>query len=100
MLGDVGADEVRGGVAECAAISRTDPHEVLRGALADGVTRLGVAVTAVEPSGRVVLDDGSTRTYDLVVGADGIDSAVRADVRPRFPARSAGGSSWTAASRA
>ncbi|MCS7478575.1 FAD-dependent monooxygenase [Umezawaea endophytica] len=88
VLMDVSAREVWGDVADCVAISRTDLHEVLRGSLADGVARLGVGVTAVGPDGLVTFDDGSTRSYDLVVGADDIDSTVRGaafpDVRPRF----------------
>jgi 2-polyprenyl-6-methoxyphenol hydroxylase-like FAD-dependent oxidoreductase len=44
---------------------------------------LGRTVTSVDP---VVFDDGTTGSYDLVVGADGIHSSVRAmigiDVRP------------------
>ncbi|GAA3194549.1 FAD-dependent monooxygenase [Actinocorallia longicatena] len=44
---------------------------------------LGRTVTSVDP---VVFDDGSTGSYDLVVGADGINSTVRAmigvDVKP------------------
>ena len=41
--------------------------------------RLGVSVTGLEDGGapRVTFSDGSTGTYDLVVGADGVHSTVR-----------------------
>ncbi|MEV4143925.1 FAD-dependent oxidoreductase [Amycolatopsis sp. NPDC049691] len=37
----------------------------------------GYTVTAVAPEGSVTFSDGSTGRYDLVVGADGVRSAVR-----------------------
>jgi 2-polyprenyl-6-methoxyphenol hydroxylase-like FAD-dependent oxidoreductase len=82
-LVDVDLGALWGDVGECVAITRTDLHEVLRAALPEGVARTGVAVTDVDPDGRVAFSDGSTGTYDLVVGADGIDSTVR---RIAFPA--------------
>jgi 2-polyprenyl-6-methoxyphenol hydroxylase-like FAD-dependent oxidoreductase len=40
--------------------------------------RLGVTATALDPdSGDVTFSDGSTGRYDLVVGADGLNSATR-----------------------
>src|SRR5690606_10660630 len=65
---------------------------VLRDAASAVPTRLGVAVASIsttEPDGRaaVVFSDGTRGRYDLVVGADGIRSSVRAlcfePVRPR-----------------
>ena len=82
-LVDVDLEALWGDVGACVAITREDLHEVLRDALPEGVARLGVGVTDVDPDGRVTFDDGSTETYDLVVGADGIDSTVR---RVAFPA--------------
>lgn len=40
-------------------------------------------VRAATPRGELILDDGSVRTADLVVGADGVHSRVRATLRIR-----------------
>lgn len=55
-------------------------YERLRGVIPDGDYRLGSAVTAAESDGDhaiVQLEDGSALTFDLVVGADGLNSIVR-----------------------
>lgn len=48
-------------------------------AIADVPVRLGVSVTGLEDgeTPRVTFADGSTGTYDLVVGADGVHSTIR-----------------------
>lgn len=70
-----------------AGVYRPVLSKILRErALSLGVQlRLGTTVTALEetPQGvRATLSDGSTGLYDLVVGADGIRSKVRAMVFP------------------
>lgn len=45
------------------------------------VTRLANRAASVE----VALSDGETRTYDLVVGADGVNSAIRTTIFPGAP---------------
>jgi 2-polyprenyl-6-methoxyphenol hydroxylase-like FAD-dependent oxidoreductase len=66
-------------------------HRILAAAtMASGANvRLGVSVTAVEQSddaASAVFTDGTTVAYDLVVGADGINSRIRAMLFPDAPA--------------
>lgn len=79
-------------------ISRRVLHEVLyEGALAAGVQfQMGQTITALDDTGEVVtvtFTNGSTGQYDLMVGADGINSKVRkllfGDVfKPRYTGQS------------
>jgi len=83
---DVGT--IWGEVGGCYAISRTGLQDILLAAVgADGI-RFGTAVDAVDAQGMVTFGDGTRDGYDLVVGADGIASAVRASAfgaaSPRF----------------
>lgn len=60
---------------------RADLHELLLAGAADARVRLGVTVTALEDTGaevRATFSDGTSGAYELVVGADGIHSHVRA----------------------
>ena len=77
-------------VGPCVGIVRSDLHRVLLEGAADVPLRAGATVTALsQRDGGVDVSfaDGSTGTYDLVVGADGIRSSIRQivfeDVRPR-----------------
>lgn len=82
---------------EVVMIPRTDLFEILRGALPPGSVRLGCAVTGVEhvDGGVEVAHSGGVATGDLVVGADGIHSAVRQAVFCGAPApRYAGYTAW------
>lgn len=61
-------------------LRRGDVLELLRDGVAPDAVRWHAAVTEVSPSADRVdvrLEDGSTEAYDLVVGADGVHSAVR-----------------------
>ena len=67
------------------ALSRAGFHEILRKQLSDLPVRFGCEVTAVSTEGRgagrqaqVTFSDGTTSDFDLVVGADGINSGLRA----------------------
>jgi 2-polyprenyl-6-methoxyphenol hydroxylase-like FAD-dependent oxidoreductase len=77
-----------------AMIHRADLLEVLRAAVPRQSLRHGVAVRGAAPDGTVTHDRGESRA-DLIVGADGIRSTVRAAVWPDAPApRYAGYTAW------
>jgi 2-polyprenyl-6-methoxyphenol hydroxylase-like FAD-dependent oxidoreductase len=80
-------------------ISRKILHEVLHdGAVANGVKfRMGLTVGDIENNeneANVKFTDGSTETYDLVVGADGIYSKVRKMIFGDFEPQYIGSSVW------
>ena len=90
VLTDIELEPIWGGVGACVEIHRADLHEAMRGAVPDVAVRMGTTVAEVRPGERVAVGftDGRTEEYDLVVGADGIHSAVRrlafGGARPRF----------------
>lgn len=65
-------------------MSRPDLVALLVSALPDGAVELGTEVLSVTAEGEVTLESESIAA-DLVVGADGIRSAVRAAAFPRHP---------------
>lgn len=77
-----------GDVGDCYATSRQDLQNILLAHVDQTRIRLGTGVQAADAHGTVTFTDGSQETYDLVVGADGVASAVRAsafpDSQPRF----------------
>jgi FAD-dependent urate hydroxylase len=64
----------------CVALHRTDLHAALREATQDIPLRMGAVVTSIMDGDHPVVTyaDGSSDSYDLVIGADGIRSTVRA----------------------
>jgi salicylate hydroxylase len=74
-----------------ATVHRADLLDVLADALPDGIVTLGKRCTQVEPGGDTAVArfaDGSEIEADVIVGADGIHSAVRTSLfgpdAPRF----------------
>mmetsp|Transcript_7892 Transcript_7892/g.23492 ORF Transcript_7892/g.23492 Transcript_7892/m.23492 type:complete len:549 (-) Transcript_7892:35-1681(-) len=71
-------------------IERPDLQEILLGGLKEGVVRNGNGVGGYERSGSgvtVALEDGSQIEADVLVGADGIWSAVRRQMYDEGPVR-------------
>lgn len=92
------------GAAEFASsavhgIHRTTLHRILADAAADAEIVTGAHVVRVHPGARArvaVVEDGEQRerVADLVVGADGIDSLVRAAIRRDLPIDYSGSTCW------
>jgi salicylate hydroxylase len=64
-------------------VHRADLLSMLEKKLPNGTVMYGVAVSSVTVEGQagsVVLEDGSEQQYDVVIGADGIHSAVRSSL--------------------
>ncbi len=96
LLADIDVDMLWDGVGGCIAIHRAALHEALLEGTADVHIRLGVSVTGLEDgeAPRVSFSDGSTGTYDLVVGADGVHSTIRSLALGGAPATNVGQASW------
>jgi FAD-dependent urate hydroxylase len=77
LLCEVDVARLWAGVGPCLALDRSDLHTLLLEAAGDVPIRRGLTVERI--AGQAVeLSDGSGDDYDLVVGADGIHSSVRA----------------------
>jgi 2-polyprenyl-6-methoxyphenol hydroxylase-like FAD-dependent oxidoreductase len=67
------------------AVHRATLVEVLAAGLAPGTLRLGLTASDVDPASGTVVTEAGPLTADLVVAADGINSAVREKVFPHHP---------------
>jgi 2-polyprenyl-6-methoxyphenol hydroxylase-like FAD-dependent oxidoreductase len=89
VLAETDLEALWGDAGPCVGIERPKLHRALLPGVANLRCRLSTSViSVVQDDGRVSVgfSDGSTGDYDLVVGADGIKSTVRAltltDTRP------------------
>ncbi len=95
--------EVWEGVGRTVAVHRARLQEVLRAAAADTPVRMATTVLAITESPdavEVAFSDGTRGRYDLVVGADGIRSQVRATCFADSPPRYVGQMYWRTSVRA
>jgi 2-polyprenyl-6-methoxyphenol hydroxylase-like FAD-dependent oxidoreductase len=90
LLASIDLRRVWGSVGPCVGIRRGDLHRILLDGAAGVPIRLGTTVRTVTQTPenvRVQFEDGLARSYDVVIGADGINSSIRqlvfGDVRPR-----------------
>ena len=87
MLCDTDLGEIWGKLGHCIAVDRPQLHMILRSGAAAVPCRLSTSVDSVrldKQRVRVGFSDGSSGEYDLVVGADGTYSTVRAAVQTDF----------------
>jgi 2-polyprenyl-6-methoxyphenol hydroxylase-like FAD-dependent oxidoreductase len=80
LLAEIELAKLWNRVGVCVGIARGELHRILLDGAAGVPMRLGATVTTIsQQDGRVdvAFADGSTGTYDLVVGADGIHSSIR-----------------------
>jgi 2-polyprenyl-6-methoxyphenol hydroxylase-like FAD-dependent oxidoreductase len=84
-------------VAPPVALHREELHRILADGVAGIAIRSGVTVASIDDSPEavhVVFDDGSSATYDLVIGADGAHSSTRRTVFGGPEARLVGQVGW------
>ena len=81
MLSETDLEALWGDAGPCVGIERSKLQRALLPGVANMRCRLGLSVTSLVQDDRRVFvgfSDGSTGDYDLVIGADGVKSTVRA----------------------
>jgi 2-polyprenyl-6-methoxyphenol hydroxylase-like FAD-dependent oxidoreductase len=97
-LSDIQVDDVWSKTGACMSMPRGELHGILRRSLQRTRIRHGKSVTDImqpSPDGcEVIFDDGTVEHHDLVIGADGINSKVRAAVLSGEAPRYTGNVCW------
>ncbi|MGF0337951.1 FAD-dependent oxidoreductase [Ectopseudomonas toyotomiensis] len=81
----------------CLALPREVLHKNLRSSLQGTRLRFDTSITDIRPLGTknvMTFADGTTREYDVVIGADGINSYVRQTLFPNSSPAYAGNVCW------
>lgn len=89
-LADSGVDSV--------TVNRSDLHKLLGRHFGVKNIQFSTTITSLEESSHsvdVALSDGTTKTFDMVVGADGINSVVRSLIFPDNKAQYTGAAIWS-----
>ena len=88
LLADIDLHRLWADVGPCLAMPRTELHQILREGVPVSLGRTVRSLGGRDGPVRVTFDDGRGGEFDLVVGADGLHSAVRrlaVDQRPPVP---------------
>lgn len=98
MLYNVSMEEMEVKAAEpVVAIHRASLYEILIHALVPSTLKAGIGFVNFEQDNEKVIahfDNGESNTADLLIGADGIHSAVRKQMFPKIQLRYSGYSAW------
>lgn len=81
----------------CLSLSRAALQDILKGELGAHDIRFDTSVLDIQPDGplqHVTFSDGTSRGYDLVIGADGIQSSIRDITFGRHEPRDLGIACW------
>ncbi|MCF2573194.1 FAD-dependent monooxygenase [Brevibacterium sp. UCMA 11754] len=81
-------------VGELRIVDRADLHRILLDALDEGTVRTNAFVTSASIAGTVTVGPGPQENFDLVIGADGLNSQVRETIKSGIGPRYSGYSSW------
>lgn len=90
-------EDVWSSCGPCLALPRAALHGALRESLVGTGLRFGTSISGIEPLGetsRVTFSDGTLGEYDLVIGADGINSQVRQRLFPAVRPSYTGNLCW------
>ncbi|MEV0468024.1 FAD-dependent monooxygenase [Nocardia tengchongensis] len=90
VLVDARISDFTGGLV---AVHRADLIAVLAAAVPADCVRTGTRVVGVHADGRIDTDTDTDR-YDLIVGADGVNSVVRNELWPAAPVHRTGITAW------
>lgn len=96
-LYEVATESLWRGIAPTVATRRAALHGALLDGVEDAKIRWGTSPESIVPNGSgvdVTFDDGASGRYDLVVGADGVKSAVRRMVFGGTGLRASGLHAW------